>query len=261
MDLFKYFNKFGQIESIKIHREGGYAFLLYRNRLGAMNLFEAGEIHTVKSFKIECRKVLNRDNLKTQTLPGQPHLDPLKQMPQTLASKDALNRVPLGLHKASDRSLLNTTSNSSIKSGSGKPLRLKGQYFDPNDTSTTLNTPSNRQDTTANESMSGFAGSDTTGSFLAYPSKDPCDQDFAAAFRKGSPTIVDSGNLLEASILDDDDMVLRPQLDVLAIQEQLAMKKNLNKPDNYSWQQMIEADDYDSIALWSNPDQQANQPK
>lgn len=33
-----------------------------------MKVFEAGEIHSVKGFKIECRKVLTRDNLRTQTV-------------------------------------------------------------------------------------------------------------------------------------------------------------------------------------------------
>ena len=64
MDLYKHFSQYGPIESIKLHREGGYGFLLYRSRVGTLNLFEAGEIHTVKGFKIECRKTMNRDNIK-----------------------------------------------------------------------------------------------------------------------------------------------------------------------------------------------------
>ena len=37
-----------------------------------MKVFDAGEIHSIKGFKIECRKVLTRDNLRTQTVVSGP---------------------------------------------------------------------------------------------------------------------------------------------------------------------------------------------
>jgi hypothetical protein len=68
VDLYKYFKKFDDVESLNIKRDGGYGFLLFKSRMGPVKVFEAGEIHSVKGFKLECRKVLTRDNLRTQTV-------------------------------------------------------------------------------------------------------------------------------------------------------------------------------------------------
>jgi hypothetical protein len=68
VDLYKYFRKFDDVESLNIKRDGGYGFLLFKSRIGPVKVFEAGEIHSVKGFKLECRKVLTRDNLRTQTV-------------------------------------------------------------------------------------------------------------------------------------------------------------------------------------------------
>lgn len=75
-DIYKYFIKFDQIETLKIKREGGYGFLMFKTRMGPLKVFEHGEFHVIKGFKvavcsyqIESRKVLARDNLKVQTTP------------------------------------------------------------------------------------------------------------------------------------------------------------------------------------------------
>jgi len=59
---------------LTLKREGGYGFLLFKSRIGPVKVFDAGEIHLVKGFKIECRTVLARDKIRTQTVTNGPQI-------------------------------------------------------------------------------------------------------------------------------------------------------------------------------------------
>ena len=156
VDLFKYFSQYGPIESIKLHREGAYGFLLYLSRVGTLNLFEAGEIHTIKGFKIECRKTMNRDNIKNQTVPTTiPTVIHKEQVSKSFASQE-VSVYPV----TNKESILDTTANSSKKSAtnkSSKPLKLKGQHFNPTtETSSIIDSSTIKADIDDSMYSSGF---------------------------------------------------------------------------------------------------------
>lgn len=244
MDLIKYFSKFGPIEAIKIHRDGGYGFLLYRKRLGAMSLFDAGEIHTVKSFQIECRKVLNRDNLKPQTpiisaIPLQ--VKQAQALPAQIKPAIALNSGASILQQqlVKETSLLDTTSNSTIKSA-GKPLKLKGQYFDPNESSINQN-DTTRMRSETNDSISMCGTENVLGSFVTG-STDPYVNEPEYFYRK----ILDDSHTEEAppSAKQSPAQVAAP------LMHKVDLKKVI-KPSTNSWLQKIEAEDFNPLALFS----------
>ncbi len=240
--------KFGPIESIKIHRDGGYGFLLYRKRLGAMSLFEAGEIHTVKNFKIECRRVLNRDNLKTQTplVGGTNNIKQAQAQPQPAQLKTSapfnMEFQTINQLVSKEASLLDTTTNTSIKSAS-KPLKLKGQYFDPNESSI------NQNDTTkhmseVNDSMSVYGTENVLGSFIG-PGVDPYVNEPEYFYKK----------ILDADDNHAEDCSYPKSTSVLVASQSVAQKHDLKKPvakpNTNSWLQKIEAEDFDPLDLLS----------
>jgi len=98
---------------------------LFKSRVGPIKVFEAGEYHTIKGFKvavcsyqIESRKVLARDNLKVQTAPPQAKA----KKPQTSCG----TKLVAQQNTTSDISLINTSRNAgqhaSYLSGKGSHL-------------------------------------------------------------------------------------------------------------------------------------------
>lgn len=81
VDIYNYFIKYDKIETLKLHRKGGYGFLTFKTRMGPIQVFEAGDFHNIKGFKvavcsyqIESRNVIEKDKLKDIT-----HVEPKKQ--------------------------------------------------------------------------------------------------------------------------------------------------------------------------------------
>lgn len=147
VDLVNHFSKFDKVESITIKRDGGYGFLLFKSRRGPINVFEAGEIHQIKGFKIECRKVLARDSIKQQTVPVPPNS---KSKPATAVSASTPQGHPVSAEKrmveeinrlltinedydqlkSSKSSVLDTTTATGGGGKSTSKLKCSSQRFD-----------------------------------------------------------------------------------------------------------------------------------
>ena len=112
---------------------------MFKSRVGPIKVFEAGEYHTIKGFKvavcsyqIESRKVLARDNLKVQTAPPQPKA----KKPQTSCGVKLVAQQ----NPTSNNSLINTSKNTGQHASY---LSGKGSHLD-----STVNTRANYQDRT-----------------------------------------------------------------------------------------------------------------
>lgn len=154
VDLYNYFIKFDQIETLKLKREGGYGFLMFKTRIGPIKVFEAGEYHNIKGFKvavcsyqIESRKVLNRDNLKDQIAPTAPKTkkghEQNKPKPAPIQNKHLNTTIGIDTSKNSGQhvsyvsgkgshldSTVNTRTHSYLDSRNQQPKHSSKSFYD-----------------------------------------------------------------------------------------------------------------------------------
>ena len=103
-DLKRYFARFGAIEDVRIIKDKevgtlrGFGFILFQDRLGYIRVFEEGDFHVIRgkqvatSNKVECRKVLLRDEL--QNMQSKP-ANPQSPMDQGQLDGQAMNNMYL----------------------------------------------------------------------------------------------------------------------------------------------------------------------
>ena len=94
-DILQYFSKFDSVEAINIKRKEGFGFVTFKSRLGVNAVLDSGDLHKIKGFKIECRQVIDRNNLKPQTHSTTQQPNQVQQMLYDLIDTDTSMLKPM----------------------------------------------------------------------------------------------------------------------------------------------------------------------